>query len=117
MFYRLICLNPSTLHHPTARDLADQGAAWTLVLPAAKGNGLQVSTRYARKNGACVAELRLENTTAQPLNQVWRTNGRTDRWTDGRMDGRTGIGIGTGTGSESGSGSGTGDGGIRKPYG
>ncbi len=47
------------------------------MLPAAKGNGLQVSTRYARKNGACVAELRLENTTAQPLNQVW-AGGRAD---------------------------------------
>jgi hypothetical protein len=67
-------VDPLPLSHGS---LSDQGPAWTLVLPAAKGNGLQVSTRYARKNGACVAELRLENTTAQPLNQVW-AGGRAD---------------------------------------
>jgi AP-1 complex subunit beta-1 len=43
---------------------------WTLVLPAAKGNGLQVSTRYVRKNGACVTELKFENQSGQALQSI-----------------------------------------------
>ena len=49
---------------PVAKAPAD---GFTLVLPAAKGNGLQVSTKYSRKNGAAVLELKFENQSASPL--------------------------------------------------
>lgn len=42
---------------------------YTLVLPAAKGSGLQVSTKYARRQGVVTLDFKLENQSPQTLSQ------------------------------------------------